>query len=863
MRPGVRTWGAGTLAVLRHEWRALTANRLILVFQGTFLVALSALIFLVADFYSGDTASPALLATFLPWVALIFVPALAMSALSEESGDRELELLSTLPMRQSSIVTGKWLARCGLLTVTLALTFPFPLTIAYLGDPDWGRVAAVYFGGVLFLAALLAVALFSASMFRDQIGGFVSALAVLFILVALGWDAIARLLPEDHAVVLLGLFESVSPKYWFDRIASGRIELAALIYFMAVPVLALWGASMVLQLRCGASLATRQAAFAIGKILPVALACAFVIASADRHDLAFDATDEREYSLDDATKKVIDRVPTGTVIDLYWSAGAVNVPASIREHARRVTGLLEAMASRSEGRLQLHKHVPTPESDQEFTALRAGVALVPMSSGDSFMLGATVRSGERQSRIAYFDLSRERLLEYDIALMLASLGRTKTPRVGVLSPLVLPRHARDGSGSLAVIEELKRAYDVAVIPLFEESLPEGIDALVVIDATLLKSKMLCAIDRHVMDGKGLVVLVDPHVRSLPSSNEVTPQPSEEINDISDLLLRYGLRYEFSDVVGDETLATPVADTGGRQFPYPFWLTAGAGQLASGESVTAGLRTLLFPEPGHWALTSQTAAPLVWTTATAGVLPRTGFAASTAEINAGRFEARPDGDPLVIAATARGNLQSAFDAGCSTDDGAAIGPSEPSARVFAVADVDWIFDNFAFQTDGGPQRVPLNDNATLFLNMVEAAAGDGSLIGVRSRAPTRRSFTRVADLVQAASQTSSARSKEIEARIAAVESTISKIPAAAGVETFDQLSPEIKRQVETLRQDLLPLRRELRDLRKEIRQTAEDLGRRLTLANLAAGPLLVLCQWWLFGWLSNRRLKRCENVTSEV
>lgn len=857
------TWGARTLAVLRHEWRALTGNRLILVFQGTFLVALSALIFLVADFYASDTASPVLLATFLPWVALIFVPALAMSILSEESGDRELELLSTLPMRRSSIVAGKWLARCAILAVTLALTFPFPLTVAYLGEPDWGRVAAVYLGGVLLLSTLLAIALFSASIFRDQIGAFVAALATLFVLIALGWDSTIRLLPEEHAFVLLGLLESVSPKYWFDRIASGRIELAALVYFLAVPILALWGASAVLELRNGASLATRQTAVRIGKGLAAVLISGFVIAGAERIDLAFDATDEREYSLDEATKKVVDRVPAETVIDLYWSSSTVNVPTSIREHARRVTGLLEAMVAQSGGRLRLNRHVPTPESDEEFSALKGGVMLVPMSSGDSFMLGATVQSGERQSRIAYFDLSRERLLEYDIALMLEGLGKPRVARVAVLSPLVLPRHARDESGSLTVIDELRRAYDVAVVPLFADSLPADIDALVVIDATLLKREMLCAIDRHVMEGKGLVVLMDPRVRSLPSSSEVAPQPSEEINDISDLLLRYGLRYEFADVVGDEALATPVADSAGRQFQYPFWITVGADQIASAESVTAGLRTLLFPEPGHFTLTGGTAVPLVRTTGTAGVLPRAGFDSSTAEIQTGRFKADQSGDPLVIGALARGSLPSAFSTPCTTDHGPHIERSKASARVFAVADVDWIFDTFAFQTDAGPQRIPLNDNATLFLNMVEAATGDGTLIGIRSRGPTRRSFTRVAALVQAASRSHSARIGELETRIARVESNISQIPSAAGVESLDQLPPDLKKRVDTLRQDLLPLRRELRDLRKEIRRTAEDLGRRLTLANLAAGPLLVLVQWALFGWLSHRRLKGRQNVARQV
>lgn len=852
-----RPYGEKTLAVFRHEWRALTGSRLILVFQGALLVALSALIFLVADFYASDTASPALLATFLPWVALVFVPALAMSMLSEESGDRELELLSTFPMRRSSIVMGKWLARCAILAVTLAMTFPFVLTMAYLGEPDWGRVAAVYFGGSLLLFSLLAIAAFSASMFRDQIGGFIAALAVLFVLIALGWQSTTRLLPDRYAVVLFEVLEGLSPKHWFDRIASGRIELAAVLYFIAVPVVMLWGASAILKLRSGARLSIRKAVPGIAKAGMAVFVLGCAIAGAEKTGLALDVTDEREYSLSEATKGIAAKVPDGTVIDLYWSANVVNVPMSIREHARRVTGLLEAMAAHSGGRLQLNKHAPVAESDEEFIAQTNGVMLVPMSSGESFMLGATARSGERQARIPYFDLSREALLEYDTALMLDGLGQSKVARVGILSPFILPRHAQEGVESLAVIEEMKRAYDVAIVPSFADDLPDAIDALVVINAPLLKRSMLCAIDRHVMQGKGLVVLMDPHLRSHPDGNEVTPQPSDEINDISDLLLRYGLRYEFEDVVGDEALGTPVADSASRQFQYPFWLTIGADQLAS-ESVTAGLHTLLFPEPGHFTLMNDAAVPLVRTTMRAGVLARESFKGGTAEVQAGRFKPQRDGDSLVVGAMVHGSIPSAFGQSCAPDEedvAAHPNQSKLSARVFAFADADWIFDDFAFQAGAGQQRTLLNDNSTLFLNLVEVAAGNGNLVSIRSRGPTRRSFTRVAELVQAAGQTHSERVRELEARIAAVEGNIAKIPSAAGVESLDELPPQLKSRIDELRKDLLPLRRALRDLRREARQTAENLGSRLTIANLVAGPLLVLIQGALFAWWRARRLRR--------
>jgi ABC-2 type transport system permease protein len=858
---------ASVLAVARHEWRLLTSGRLIPVFQAGFLFSLSALIFLVADFYASDSASLDLLATFLPWVALIFVPALAMRLFSEENGDRQMEFLSTLPVSPLALVTGKWLAGTAVLLVTLALTFPFPLTVAYLGDLDIGRAMATYLGGALLLATLFAIALLAAAAWRDQIGAFVAALATLFIAIFIGSTSTSRLIYGEGASTVLEFLSAFSPKYWFDRIASGRIELSALLYFAVVTLLALRGAAALLSVRTEGVPGQREAIKSGGVAVVALLAAGLAISGMRQTGLSIDATDEREYSLHAATKKVISRIPEGTVVDLYWSNNVASVPAAIREHARRVNGLLEAIEARADGRLRVVTHAPESESDEELLALSDGVNLVPMTSGESFMLGATARAGDRQTRIGYFDISRDALTEYDIAQMLSGLGKSRVPRVAVLSPLVLPRQAKSGTPGLTVIEELQRAYDVAVVPSFSETLPEGLDALVVIDATILKPQMLCAIDQHVMQGKGLVVLTDPFVRSNRASNEVTPDPSAEINDVSDLLMHWGVRYNAGDVVGDASFGTPVANGAGRQFLYPFWLTVGPSGIASSERISAGLHALLFPEPGSFDLSAKAAVPLVTTSGMSGTLGRETFKSSTPEAQAARF--RQDGRARVLAASLEGDLKSAFGASCDHNSEQVckhIGTSS-GARVYAVADIDWIFDDFAFQpSEGGSaaRRVSTNDNTTFFLNLVEAAAGeDAALAGLRARGQTVRRFTRVEAIARAASKAHQAKIRELEVRIAGVEDAIAKIPAESSVRSLEQLPSGIKLRVAELRRDLLPLRKELRDLRRQARVDVESLGRRLTLANLAAGPVLVLAQAALFGGLRRRRQKIRKHVSGKM
>jgi hypothetical protein len=73
---------------------------------------------------------------------------------------------------------------------------------------------------------------------------------------------------------------------------------------------------------------------------------------------------------------------------------------------------------------------------------------------------------------------------------------------------------------------------------------------------------------------------------------------------------------------------------------------------------------------------------------------------------------------------------------------------------------------------------------------------------------------------------------------------------AGVSRAEQLPDALQAQLRGLLTDLLPARTRLREIRLLMREQVESLGRRLTLFNLLAGPLLVIV---LF--LALRRLRR--------
>lgn len=832
-------------AAVRHEARLLFYSPLTYIFQIGFLTALAAATFLIADFYAGDEASIRPMLVFLPWVALILVPALAMRCWPDSGEDRSLELTFTLPLPLSAVVLGKFLAGYGVLLLTLAFTLALPATATYLGEPDGGAVVAGYLGAALLLGAYYAVALFAAALAREQVGAFVIGAAVLFLLLLLGWDVMARLLQTQAPASAIAVLASYSPAQRLTALSRGLVDFGGVAYFLLLTAAALTGAGWLIAARRRGSLGPRDRLRGLGIGAGVIAATVVLIALADRVPAALDLTEEAEFTLHAGTERILARLPEGTEARVFWSAGEPTVPGAIKSHARRVRDLLGEMAGRAGGRLTVESLDPQPDSDAELAAIQAGIRQVPMSSGDRFYLGATLGQGGRLGRIPYFDIRREGLLEYDLAVALNGLSRTRAPKVGLISPLLPNTVAERDRAGLSFLSELRQAYDIAVIPSFRDGLPEGLDVVILIDATILQRKMLYALDQFLMAGGRMIVLLDPYLRANPASNAVTPEPSAEINDVSDLLLAYGLRYLHGEVVGDEAAAAQVADAQGAPMTYPYWLRLREDSLAAEHPATATLNEVFLVEPGAFAIEDRSRVQaLVTSGARSGALDRKAVDQGGPRQLALGFEAA--GGPRVLAAAVSGPLESAFETPPDGMDPAGqLRRSGAGAQVFAVADVDWIFDPFALQTvDIGGRNIvrPLNDNLTFLLNLVEVASGDDALISIRSRGRLQRPFTRVAALFAAAEARFREEEADLTRRIAELEARAQSLIREAGAESLDDLPPALQDEMRRMQLELLPARQAQRDIRRQIRQEIDRLGRSLTALNLLAGPLLVLLLW---------------------
>jgi ABC-2 type transport system permease protein len=168
--------------------------------------------------------------SFLPWIFLFLVPAITMRSWAEEKKLGTIEILMTLPIKDYDVVIGKFLSGFVFMVLALCLTFPIPLTVMILGNPDPGPIWGGYAGSFLLGGAYLAIGLFASSLTENQIISFIVAIVICFAFLIIGEDFVLFNVPSFLAPVLsyLGLGAH------FESIGRGVIDSRDILYYLSV-----------------------------------------------------------------------------------------------------------------------------------------------------------------------------------------------------------------------------------------------------------------------------------------------------------------------------------------------------------------------------------------------------------------------------------------------------------------------------------------------------------------------------------------------------------------------------------------------------------------------------------------------------
>ena len=177
---------------------------------------------------------------------LFFTPAITMRLMAEEQRTGTIELLLTAPVKEWELVTGKWLAALGFVTLLVALTLIYALILSRFVTPglDNGLLAAAYLGLILIVAAFLAVGVFISTLFTNQIAAFFGIMAVILLLWVISY-------PVQNATGPVASFLQYLDfsNHFYNNFFRGVIDLADVTYFVSVTVFFLFLAARTVESR--------------------------------------------------------------------------------------------------------------------------------------------------------------------------------------------------------------------------------------------------------------------------------------------------------------------------------------------------------------------------------------------------------------------------------------------------------------------------------------------------------------------------------------------------------------------------------------------------------------------------------------
>ncbi|MBN2056213.1 ABC transporter permease [bacterium] len=219
-----------TLAIFQKEFKSYFTTPIAYIFITIFLFFVNLIFFYLPGVFVRNVADMREFFMILPWIFLLFVPLVTMRLWAEEKKLGTMELLMTLPVRESEVIVGKFMAAFLFLAIAIILTAPIAITLNLVGDPDMGPIYGGYLGALLLGGAYLAIGLFSSSLTENQIVAFIIGVFICFILLFTGSDILLFALPGW----LVAIFKFIGLGSHFDSIGRGVVDSRDVIYYLSV-----------------------------------------------------------------------------------------------------------------------------------------------------------------------------------------------------------------------------------------------------------------------------------------------------------------------------------------------------------------------------------------------------------------------------------------------------------------------------------------------------------------------------------------------------------------------------------------------------------------------------------------------------
>lgn len=551
--------------IIKKELRALITLPTTYVILVVFLFLWEYLFFRNA-FLVGEASLRSLFA-LLPWLFLVFIPAVTMASISQEKQQGTLELLLTRPVSALELLLGKFLAGVSFVGVVLLLSLPIGISFSYFGSMDWGVVAGQYLGGLLLAMVLVSLGVFVSSLVDTQIAAVLVSSVASFFLVMAGSDLVTASLPAAAGHVL----EQISVVTHFNAVSRGVLDLRDIWYFLSAVVLFLsWAYLQFLYRRFG-NLKARFNTYQVAIILFTGIVI-FTNMIGGRILGRIDLTQNRLYTLSSATTDVLNGLSDVVNVTVYASS---QLPPQYQSVLRDIKDNLYDYQNLGQGNLVVKYKDPLSDSTVAQEATSLGVRQVQFNvvgqeelQVKNGYLGLVVSYGDQNEVVPFVQQTED--LEYQLTSLIKKLTTTEKQTIGFLSGHQEKDLYQDYS---ALQSELSKQFKLQTVTMSTDSptIPDVVRTLVIAGPQIeLDELSQQAVQQFVDQGKSLLLLVDPVV--------INPQglsAKAQGNYLSFLTESLGVKIN-SDLVYDLRSNETVNFGGGPvsyYLPYPLWIRA--------------------------------------------------------------------------------------------------------------------------------------------------------------------------------------------------------------------------------------------------------------------------------------------------
>jgi len=769
-------------AVFKRNFVSYFSNPTGYVFICVFVLLGSLAAFWPPEFFNSNLANLDQLNRYLPYILLVFIPAITMSVWADERRQGTDELILTIPASDIEVVVGKYFSAVGIYTVSLIFSYLCNLVILQIwGNPDPGLFFTNYLGYWFVGLAMLAIGMVASFL--------TSNLTVSFIL---GLALNAPLVVADQASSVMGPKLASVVRSWslaenFIDFGRGIVSLSAVGYFLGIVTVCLYISMVLIGRRhwTGRRDGARMGTHFVARTAGLAVAVLGVVLTFRAYDVRADLSAEQISSLSRDTRQLLSGLDTEQAIEVtaYISPA---VPEDYAQTRLTLLNMLRQFQRLSGGKLRVD--VIETETKTEAASLASqqfGIEPVTVLSrergafrDEDIFLGCAFTCGLEKVVVPFFD--RGTPVEYELIRSICTVAEQKRKRLGVVTTDADLFGGFDmASGQQRprqpVLVELEKQYEVVQVDP-AAPITEKYDVLMVVQPSSLGPEQMNNFVSAVRSGQPVAIFEDPLpvlMNGVPGTSQprrggggamaMFQQQSQPKGDLGQLW----------DVLGLQLAAGSSRPLMGQMgsSPYVVWqdynphpklelpsefvfIDAELGKAEGAASrsfnqanpITSGLQEVLFPFPG--ALSKDEKVNLEWTP-----LVTTGTRSGTIEVeqvlgNRGdmrqlRIFEKPGSQAMVLAAAIDRELkvtQTSTEQG-SSDEGTTL------VRAIVVADIDLMGPQI-FGLRNRPDEVfGLDfDNVTFVLNVLDTLSGDDRFLEIRKRKPKHRTLERIEDTV---------------------------------------------------------------------------------------------------------------------